>query len=165
MIHLRNTSVLSPKHSTLKTFHKNVPVVLPLCAWCGLIDASLSNRGALKYQLNVESHPPGCIHTNLSSHSLTNHRAAGEKESGGVCREEARFQTHFPQVRNDFCVFVVIPLCKCVRLLIFVCVYFRHGCGSRLLSVCTVPSGCIATLEAPRNLLPSFLLSFIPVTS
>ncbi|KAA0701359.1 NADPH oxidase 4 [Triplophysa tibetana] len=63
--------------------------------------------GALKYQLNVESHPPGCIHTNLSSHSLTNHRAAGEKESRAVCREEARFQTHFPQTW----LWVLAPLC------------------------------------------------------
>ncbi|XP_057207064.1 NADPH oxidase 4 [Triplophysa rosa] len=63
--------------------------------------------GALKYQLNVESHPPGCVHTNLSSHSLTNHRAAGEKDSRSVCLEEACFQTHFPQTW----LWVSAPLC------------------------------------------------------
>ncbi|XP_042627522.1 NADPH oxidase 4 isoform X2 [Cyprinus carpio] len=57
--------------------------------------------GALKYQSNVETHPPGCLHNNLSS--WTNHKAAGEKgaESSGapqtVCQEEAHFQPHFPQ--------------------------------------------------------------------
>ncbi|XDV32853.1 hypothetical protein PO909_003550 [Leuciscus waleckii] len=69
--------------------------------------------GALKYQSNVEAHPPGCMHSNLSSGSRTNHRAAGEKGeelSGGpqmVCQEEARFQTHFPQTW----LWVSAPLC------------------------------------------------------
>ncbi|XP_039516287.1 NADPH oxidase 4 isoform X4 [Pimephales promelas] len=57
--------------------------------------------GALKYQSNVEAHPPGCLHSNLSSGSRTNHRAAGEKGEElslqMVCQEEARFQPHFPQ--------------------------------------------------------------------
>lgn len=76
-----------------------------LYAMCDMIGASLSNRGALKYQSNVEAHPPGCMHSNLSSGSRTNHRAAGEKgeelsgEPQMVCQEEARFQPHFPQVR------------------------------------------------------------------
>uniref|UniRef100_A0A8C1J1U5 NADPH oxidase 4 n=1 Tax=Cyprinus carpio TaxID=7962 RepID=A0A8C1J1U5_CYPCA len=67
--------------------------------------------GALKYQSNVETHPPGCVHNNLSS--WTNHRAAGEKgaESSGapqtVCQEEARFQPHFPQTW----LWVSAPLC------------------------------------------------------
>lgn len=75
---------------------------LYLHALCDKIDASLFNRGALKYQSNVETHPPGCTHNNLSS--WTNHNAAGEKgaEFSGapqtVCQEEARFQPHFPQV-------------------------------------------------------------------
>uniref|UniRef100_A0A9J8AXB5 NADPH oxidase 4 n=1 Tax=Cyprinus carpio carpio TaxID=630221 RepID=A0A9J8AXB5_CYPCA len=67
--------------------------------------------GALKYQSNVETHPPGCVQNNLSS--WTNHRAAGEKgtESSGapqtVCQEEARFQPHFPQTW----LWVSAPLC------------------------------------------------------
>uniref|UniRef100_A0A673GWH7 NADPH oxidase 4-like n=1 Tax=Sinocyclocheilus rhinocerous TaxID=307959 RepID=A0A673GWH7_9TELE len=67
--------------------------------------------GALKYQSNVETHPPGCMRNNLSS--WTNHRAAGEKgaESSGapqtVCQEEARFQPHFPQTW----LWVSAPLC------------------------------------------------------
>ncbi|XP_067220669.1 NADPH oxidase 4 isoform X2 [Chanodichthys erythropterus] len=69
--------------------------------------------GTLKYQSNVEAHPPGCMHKNLSSDSWTNHRAAGEKGvefSGGpqtVCQEEARFQPHFPQTW----LWVSAPLC------------------------------------------------------
>ncbi|XP_051962694.1 NADPH oxidase 4 [Xyrauchen texanus] len=69
--------------------------------------------GALKYQSNVEAHPPGCMYTNISSDTLTNHRAAGEKgveNLGGpltVCQEEARFQPHFPQTW----LWVSAPLC------------------------------------------------------
>ncbi|XP_016121275.1 NADPH oxidase 4-like, partial [Sinocyclocheilus grahami] len=69
--------------------------------------------GALKYQSNLETHPPGCMHNNNLS-SWTNHRAAGEKgaESSGApqtlhCQEEARFQPHFPQTW----LWVSAPLC------------------------------------------------------
>uniref|UniRef100_A0A672L962 FAD-binding FR-type domain-containing protein n=1 Tax=Sinocyclocheilus grahami TaxID=75366 RepID=A0A672L962_SINGR len=67
--------------------------------------------GALKYQSNVEAHPPGCTHNNLSS--WTNHKAAREKgaEFSGapqtVCQEEAHFQPHFPQTW----LWVSAPLC------------------------------------------------------
>ncbi|RXN24249.1 NADPH oxidase 4 [Labeo rohita] len=67
--------------------------------------------GALKYQSNVEAHPPGCVHNNLTS--LTNHRVAGEKGAEfpnappTVCQEEARFQPHFPQTW----LWVSAPLC------------------------------------------------------
>ncbi|XP_073780178.1 NADPH oxidase 4 isoform X2 [Danio rerio] len=69
--------------------------------------------GALKYQSNVETHPPGCIQNNLSSDSWTNHRAAVEERaelsdrSQTVCQEEACFHPHFPQTW----LWVSAPLC------------------------------------------------------
>ncbi|XP_039516285.1 NADPH oxidase 4 isoform X2 [Pimephales promelas] len=79
--------------------------------------------GALKYQSNVEAHPPGCLHSNLSSGSRTNHRAAGEKGEElslqMVCQEEARFQPHFPQtwlwVSGPLCLYCAERLYRFIR--------------------------------------------------
>ncbi|XP_062873232.1 NADPH oxidase 4 [Trichomycterus rosablanca] len=62
--------------------------------------------GALKYQTNVDAHPPGCVsanQTNVSSATLTNQDLQEEKCMGTVdmspkvCREDAKFQSHFPE--------------------------------------------------------------------
>ncbi|KAK2847109.1 hypothetical protein Q5P01_010108 [Channa striata] len=52
--------------------------------------------GALKYQINIEAHPPGCLRANQSS----TERQGDELQQGNDeerCREEAHFQPHYPQ--------------------------------------------------------------------
>ncbi|XP_076832303.1 NADPH oxidase 4 [Brachyhypopomus gauderio] len=70
--------------------------------------------GALKYQSNVEAHPPGCIpanQTRIHADTSSNQEADGELESREmaleVCKEDAHFQPHFPQTW----LWVLGPLC------------------------------------------------------
>uniref|UniRef100_A0A4W4DU28 FAD-binding FR-type domain-containing protein n=1 Tax=Electrophorus electricus TaxID=8005 RepID=A0A4W4DU28_ELEEL len=71
--------------------------------------------GALKYQTNVDAHPPGCIPANQTrAHSDTwpNQEVDGElvaesREMSLVCKEDAHFQPHFPQTW----LWVLGPLC------------------------------------------------------
>uniref|UniRef100_A0A3P8WXP6 NADPH oxidase 4 n=1 Tax=Cynoglossus semilaevis TaxID=244447 RepID=A0A3P8WXP6_CYNSE len=48
--------------------------------------------GALKYQTNIEAHPPGCFRTNQS-----NMEDQSDEPHQRSCREEAHFQPHCPQ--------------------------------------------------------------------
>ncbi|CAL8350794.1 unnamed protein product [Lota lota] len=52
--------------------------------------------GALKYQTNVDTHPPGCLRANQSRPQLQGEELVpGNKEK--ICKEEARFHPHYPQ--------------------------------------------------------------------
>lgn len=78
----------------------------------------LTCSGALKYQTNVESHPPGCLRANQSSGKQEGPESAEDDERR--CREEAYFQPHNPQVCVCVCrysrAFVrVNGLLQCVR--------------------------------------------------
>ncbi|XP_049323051.1 NADPH oxidase 4 [Astyanax mexicanus] len=73
--------------------------------------------GALKYQTNVDTHPPGCIRTNqTNSSSYTSSNQVPETQTKAelkemphitVCKEDAHFQHHFPQTW----LWVTAPLC------------------------------------------------------
>ncbi|XP_066535289.1 NADPH oxidase 4 isoform X2 [Hoplias malabaricus] len=72
--------------------------------------------GAIKFQTNIEAHPPGCIRanqTNTTSHSWSNQQQDEDTEveskqaSQTVCREEAQFQPNFPEAW----LWVLAPLC------------------------------------------------------
>ncbi|XP_028818084.1 NADPH oxidase 4 isoform X5 [Denticeps clupeoides] len=55
--------------------------------------------GALKYQSNVDMHPPGCLqsnHTSLSDGVGDNQKDSSLGATETFCREEARFSPHFP---------------------------------------------------------------------
>uniref|UniRef100_A0A3B1JA79 NADPH oxidase 4 n=1 Tax=Astyanax mexicanus TaxID=7994 RepID=A0A3B1JA79_ASTMX len=74
-------------------------------------------QGALKYQTNVDTHPPGCIRTNqTNSSSYTSSNQVPETQTKAelkemphitVCKEDAHFQHHFPQTW----LWVTAPLC------------------------------------------------------
>uniref|UniRef100_A0A8C6TZR1 NADPH oxidase 4 n=1 Tax=Neogobius melanostomus TaxID=47308 RepID=A0A8C6TZR1_9GOBI len=63
--------------------------------------------GALKYQTNMEAHPPGCLRSNQSStgHQLQEQEPA--EDGGPRCGEEPHFQHHYPQTW----LWVSAPLC------------------------------------------------------
>ncbi|KAG7470910.1 hypothetical protein MATL_G00118950 [Megalops atlanticus] len=88
--------------------------------------------GALKYQTNVDTHPPGCFRPNRTD-SKTGSSAHPEQEPvlggselpvGGdgfnsICKEEARFQAHFPEtwlwVSGPLCLYCAERLYRYVR--------------------------------------------------
>ena len=100
---------------------------------CSLISISFSSpcfyfflnfRGLLKYQTNLDTHPPGCINLNGTRYQnihlpayLSEH--FHESFPGGfskpdeltqntfvkICMEEPRFQANFPQVRLILCLY------------------------------------------------------------
>ncbi|KAK2831092.1 hypothetical protein Q7C36_016178 [Tachysurus vachellii] len=67
--------------------------------------------GALKYQTNVEAHPPGCIMANQTrptdQTTKEEKRVESVKETPTACSEEAKFHPHFPQTW----LWVSAPLC------------------------------------------------------
>lgn len=54
--------------------------------------------GALKYQTNLEGHPPGCLRANQSSPEQRGEELEQHEDEEQRCREEAHFQPHYPQV-------------------------------------------------------------------
>lgn len=55
-------------------------------------------RGVLKYQTNIEAHPPGCVTANQSSWDPQAKEVDKGDNEDRPCREEAYFQGHYPQV-------------------------------------------------------------------
>ncbi len=55
-------------------------------------------RGALKYQTNIEAHPPGCLRANQSGTEQQGQELEQAEDEERRCREEAHFQPHYPQV-------------------------------------------------------------------
>ncbi|XP_072528184.1 NADPH oxidase 4 isoform X2 [Salminus brasiliensis] len=80
--------------------------------------------GALKYQTNVDTHPPGCIRanqTNGSSYTWSNQKPETQTQGTPltVCGEDAHFQPHFPQtwlwVTAPLCLYCAERLYRCIR--------------------------------------------------
>ncbi|KAM7399365.1 hypothetical protein PAMP_018640 [Pampus punctatissimus] len=63
--------------------------------------------GALKYQTNLEAHPPGCLRANQSSTEQQGEELEQREDEERRCREEAHFQPHYPQTW----IWVSGPLC------------------------------------------------------
>uniref|UniRef100_A0A674B0Z4 NADPH oxidase 4 n=1 Tax=Salmo trutta TaxID=8032 RepID=A0A674B0Z4_SALTR len=71
--------------------------------------------GALKYQTNLEAHPPGCLRANQ-----TKLEESGQAEGDGwSCREEARFQPNSPEtwlwVSGPLCLYCAERLYRYIR--------------------------------------------------
>ncbi|KAI1893949.1 hypothetical protein AGOR_G00128910 [Albula goreensis] len=85
--------------------------------------------GALKYQTNVDTHPPGCFRPNRTdpepragTQPSREPVPSGSEDGDGfnnVCREEARFQAHFPStwlwVSGPLCLYCAERLYRYVR--------------------------------------------------
>lgn len=88
--------------------------------------------GALKYQTNVESHPPGCLRANQSSGKQEGPESAEDDERR--CREEAYFQPHNPQtwlwVSGPLCLYCAERLYRYIRSCdpVTILAVVRHPC-------------------------------------
>lgn len=58
----------------------------------------LFSRGVLKYQTNIEAHPPGCLTANQSNMDPQAKEMEKADNEERRCTEEAHFQGHYPQV-------------------------------------------------------------------
>uniref|UniRef100_A0A672FT89 FAD-binding FR-type domain-containing protein n=1 Tax=Salarias fasciatus TaxID=181472 RepID=A0A672FT89_SALFA len=92
--------------------------------------------GALKYQTNIEAHPPGCLGANQSSaqrQGLEDLDQAEDEESR--CREEAHFQPHYPQtwlwVSGPLCLYCVERFYRYIRSSdpVTIVTAVRHPCN------------------------------------
>ncbi|XP_036779149.1 NADPH oxidase 4 isoform X4 [Manis pentadactyla] len=95
-------------------------------------------RGLLKYQTNLDTHPPGCIHLNGTNHKniylpgyLPEHSHASfpgglsrseeltQNTFVQICMEEPRFQANFPQtwlwISGPLCLYCAERLYRCIR--------------------------------------------------
>ncbi|XP_067363033.1 NADPH oxidase 4 isoform X2 [Channa argus] len=89
--------------------------------------------GALKYQTNIEAHPPGCLRANQSS---TEHQdnELEQGHDGERCREEAHFQPHIPQtwlwVSGPLCLYCAERFFRYIRSRdpVTIVTVIRHPC-------------------------------------
>ncbi|XP_017505244.3 NADPH oxidase 4 isoform X4 [Manis javanica] len=95
-------------------------------------------RGLLKYQTNLDTHPPGCIHLNgtnrkniylpgyLPEHfhasfpgGLSRPEELTQNTFVQICMEEPRFQANFPQtwlwISGPLCLYCAERLYRCIR--------------------------------------------------
>ncbi|XP_034865299.1 NADPH oxidase 4 isoform X2 [Mirounga leonina] len=94
--------------------------------------------GLLKYQANLDTHPPGCInpngtryqHVHLPDHGLEHFHESfpggpskpdelTQNRSVNICMEEPRFQANFPQtwlwISGPLCLYCAERLYRCIR--------------------------------------------------
>ncbi|XP_062408451.1 NADPH oxidase 4 isoform X1 [Sardina pilchardus] len=94
--------------------------------------------GALKYQTNLDTHTPGCRPTNHSradDTSTNQERELGDwPQREPICREEAQFQSHFPEtwlwVLVPLCVYCTERVCRYIRSRtpVTIVTVLRHPC-------------------------------------
>ncbi|XP_074535709.1 NADPH oxidase 4 isoform X2 [Halichoeres trimaculatus] len=90
--------------------------------------------GALKYQTNLEAHPPGCLHANHSSTEQQDEELKQSKDEERRCREEAHFQPHSPQtwlwVSGPLCLYCAERLYRYIRSSdpVTIVTVIRHPC-------------------------------------
>ncbi|MEQ2284839.1 hypothetical protein AMECASPLE_025677, partial [Ameca splendens] len=90
--------------------------------------------GALKYQTNIEAHPPGCLRPNQSS--MEQHVDLDQLEDDdGRCREDAHFEPHRPQtwlwVSGPLCLYCVERFYRYTRSSapVTIVAVIRHPCN------------------------------------
>nr|XP_057936309.1 NADPH oxidase 4 [Doryrhamphus excisus] len=90
--------------------------------------------GALKYQTNIEAHPPGCLRANQSSTEQQGEELEQREEEDRPCREEAHFQPHYPQtwiwVSGPLCFYCAERLYRYIRSSdpVTIVTVIRHPC-------------------------------------
>ncbi|XP_029412267.1 NADPH oxidase 4 isoform X3 [Nannospalax galili] len=95
-------------------------------------------RGLLKYQTNVQTHPPGCINSSRTQsqdiflpeylsenfhgplpEGFSKPEERNQKTFVKICLEEPRFQAHFPQtwlwISGPLCLYCAERLYRCIR--------------------------------------------------
>ncbi|XP_061923248.1 NADPH oxidase 4 [Entelurus aequoreus] len=90
--------------------------------------------GALKYQTNIEAHPPGCLRANQSSPQQQGEELEPREEEETPCREEPHFQPHYPQtwlwVSGPLCLYCAERLYRYIRSSdpVTIVTVMRHPC-------------------------------------
>uniref|UniRef100_A0A665U864 FAD-binding FR-type domain-containing protein n=1 Tax=Echeneis naucrates TaxID=173247 RepID=A0A665U864_ECHNA len=103
-------------------------VLLTLILFLMFMSSSYSNirlihvfttSGALKYQTNIDAHPPGCLRANQSSTGSQGKELDRGEDEEQRCREEAHFQPHYPQtwlwVSGPLCLYCAERFYRYVR--------------------------------------------------
>uniref|UniRef100_UPI0037E9870E NADPH oxidase 4 n=1 Tax=Semicossyphus pulcher TaxID=241346 RepID=UPI0037E9870E len=90
--------------------------------------------GALKYQTNLEAHPPGCLRANQSSTEQQGEELEQSEDEERRCRQEAHFQPHSPQtwlwVSGPLCLYCAERLYRYIRSSspVTIVTVIRHPC-------------------------------------
>ncbi|XP_053279673.1 NADPH oxidase 4 [Pleuronectes platessa] len=90
--------------------------------------------GALKYQTNIEAHPPGCLRANQSITEQHDKELEPGEDEERRCREEAHFQPHYPQtwlwVSGPLCLYCAERFYRYIRASdpVTVVTVIRHPC-------------------------------------
>ncbi|XP_043976232.1 NADPH oxidase 4 isoform X2 [Gambusia affinis] len=90
--------------------------------------------GVLKYQTNIEAHPPGCLRPNQSSTEQHVDDLEQLEDDDSRCKEDAHFEPHYPQtwlwVSGPLCLYCVERLYRCIRSSapVTIVTVIRHPC-------------------------------------
>ncbi|KAK5929235.1 NADPH oxidase 4 [Pseudochaenichthys georgianus] len=90
--------------------------------------------GALKYQTNLEGHPPGCLGANQSSTEQQGEELEAGEDEERRCGEEAHFQPHYPQtwlwVSGPLCLYCAERFYRYIRSSdpVTIVTVIRHPC-------------------------------------
>ncbi|XP_051933739.1 NADPH oxidase 4 isoform X2 [Hippocampus zosterae] len=90
--------------------------------------------GALKYQTNIEAHPPGCLRANHSRAEEQGEELEKREQEEMPCKAEAHFQPHFPQtwlwVSGPLCLYCAERLYRYIRSSdpVTIVTVIRHPC-------------------------------------
>ncbi|KAF3847829.1 hypothetical protein F7725_020857, partial [Dissostichus mawsoni] len=90
--------------------------------------------GALKYQTNLEGHPPGCLRANQSSTEQQGEELEAGEDEERRCGEEAHFQPHYPQtwlwVSGPLCLYCAERFYRYIRSSdpVTIVTVIRHPC-------------------------------------
>ncbi|KAM3616352.1 uncharacterized protein V6R79_016505 [Siganus canaliculatus] len=90
--------------------------------------------GALKYQTNIEAHPPGCLRANQSSTEQQSEELEQGEDEERRCREDAHFLPHYPQtwlwVSGPLCLYCAERFYRYIRSSdpVTIVTVVRHPC-------------------------------------
>ncbi|XP_028276080.1 NADPH oxidase 4 isoform X1 [Parambassis ranga] len=90
--------------------------------------------GILKYQTNLDTHPPGCLRANQSSSEQQREDLEQGEDKETICREDARFQPHYPQtwlwVSGPLCLYCLERFYRYIRSSdpVTIVTVIRHPC-------------------------------------